>query len=393
MIFNAGTSEGKDMAAGTKNNAADRTNKAELYPPYLLIALLPALVFALNMWVITHFAVPFDVPPPKIAAFDVDSEGAARIGMLATFMLFVGAALAALFFFAYTLRMFDWRGRFIPILAFLGMAIAAIMLWMWGGSQDAHDYGGRTLACLAAGYTKADSDLASGTPGTGQAAPRSTPSAPGNQPAASPPSQAQSRDVEVARLPYRDGCRNARFENMRRLGPWQFLGVAFSFAGLVIGAICCLATKADQAPPVPSPMPGGEAAAVDNPELRHWEHQAEWLNTYLYLAALLLGTALMFINAYLRWPSYILLDPAKYHEHTAALVSYYGVVFTIMLASFYIPVATILTGKVKDLKPAAQGESKLPAAFKGPLQILKIVLGLFSTALAGALPGILALVA
>ena len=60
-----------------------------------------------------------------------------------------------------------------------------------------------------------------------------------------------------------------------------------------------------------------------------------------------------------------------------------------MLASFYIPVATILTGKVKALKPAAQGESKLPDAFKGPLQPLKIVLGLFSTALAGALPSII----
>ena len=105
---------------------AESSNKASLNPRYLLIALLPALVFFLNLWVILKFAAPFDFPPPRIAEFDVDKEGAARIGMLATFMLFTGAALAALFFFAYTLRMFDWRGRILPVLAFLGMALSAL---------------------------------------------------------------------------------------------------------------------------------------------------------------------------------------------------------------------------------------------------------------------------
>lgn len=351
---------------------SDNRNKAGLDPRYLLIALLPALVFILNKWVITTYAMPYDVPPLRLAEFDVDREAAGRIGMLATFMLFTGAALAALLFFAYTLRMFDWRGRAMPFLAFLGMAFSAQLVAGYGGSRDAHEYAGRSLACLAASYNKGDSDSAR------EAEARAI--------AAAPRPKAQENGVAVASLPYGRPCQNDQFEQIRRLGAWQFLGVTFSFAGLVIGAICCLATW-----PGTAPTSGQEAARVAG-ELQHWETQSEWLNTYLYLAALLLGTALVFINAFLRWPAYVMLDPARYYEHSAALVSFYGVVFTIMLASFYIPVATILAGKVKALKPAAPGESKLPDAFKGPLQILKIVLGLFSTALAGALPGIIDLI-
>jgi hypothetical protein len=41
---------------------------------------------------------------------------------------------------------------------------------------------------------------------------------------------------------------------------------------------------------------------------------------------------------------------------------------------------------------AVTGEAKAPDAFSGPLQLLKIVLGLGSTAFAGALPGIIEMI-
>lgn len=355
---------------------AARANKAWLNPRYLLIALLPALVFTFSAVVIAVYATPMDVPPLKFAEFDVNKEGAARVGALAAFMLFMGAALAALLFFSYTLRMFDWRGRVMPFLAFLAMAFAALLVSSIGEGGEPHDFSGRSLACFAAGYNEAQSG-------------------------ASP--QRPLNIVAIAHLPTWLPCSNQRFETMRSLGLWQFWGVVFSFASLVLGAICCLATRppaqpagkaASRAisPPAPGSTPGDEPAPPDDPELQHWERQSQWLNTYLYLAAFLLAAALLFINAYLRWPAYVLTDATAYHQHTAALVSYYGIVFSIMLAAFYIPVATILAGKVQALKPATSGESKLPDAFKGPFQILKIVLGLFSTALAGALPGILDLI-
>jgi hypothetical protein len=338
----------------------NQTNKVLLDPRYLLIALLPASVFIFNALIIKTFVQLVDDLPLRIAEFNGNSEGAARIVVLSAFMLFMGTALAALILFGATLRMFDWRGRVVPFLAFVTMAGAAIATMVITQVHRTHDYTGHSLACLAAGYDKAQSDRARADE---QAALQ-----------ASRPPRNQSAGVEVSRL----RCRDVSFAKMEWLGVWQFRGVVLSFAALVIGAICCLA-----ACPVTT---AGDA------ELQHWETQSGRLNTYLYLGALLLGTALVFINAYLRWPAYALLEPAKYNELGAALVSYYGVVFTIMLASFYVPAAAILAGKVKALKPAAQGESKLPEAFKGPLQLLKIVVGLFSTAVAGALPSIIDLI-
>ncbi len=117
--------------------------------------------------------------------------------------------------------------------------------------------------------------------------------------------------------------------------------------------------------------------------LQYWEHQSAWLNTYLYLSALLLGTGLLFVGTFLRWPSFLLLDPKSYDAHVGAMVAYYGFTFTVMLAAFYIPVATILANRVQArIRDAA----KLPEAFKGPVQILKILLGLASPTLVGVLP-------
>ena len=211
---------------------------------------------------------------------------------------------------------------------------------------------------------------------------------------------------------------------MRGLGRWQHLGVILSFSALVLGAICCLAPppnrRTAESPPPPAPTPAdaarqARAPAVDEPAalaaakagtpvidaaapvpepaadpvLSHWEEQSRWLNTYLYLAALLLVTALLFIHAYLRWPGFVLEDRTGYDNHMGALVSYYGFTFTVMLAAFYVPVATILSHRVEGKKVPEPGESKLPKAFAGPVQLLKIVLALFSSAFAGALPSIL----
>ena len=177
----------------------------------------------------------------------------------------------------------------------------------------------------------------------------------------------------------------------------QFYLVALAFSGLMFGAICCLANPAPETlfaslPGEAEGEPPPDPVAAPDPALEYWEQQSQWLNAYLYLAALLLGTAMLFINAYMRFPTFLLVATPDYEANVAASVAYYGFVFTLMLAAFYIPVALTLSSRVQDLKPAAAGESSLPEAFRGPLQLLKIVLGLFSTALAGVLPGILGMV-
>ena len=144
----------------------------------------------------------------------------------------------------------------------------------------------------------------------------------------------------------------------------------------------------EQGPAPAGPLVTTDASAAAK-DVEHWERQSEWLNTYLYLSALLLGAALIFMSALLRWPSYVLLQREGFDAYVGSMLSYYGFVFTVMLAAFYIPVAAILSGKTKASARAAGREAKLPDAFKGPLQIIKIVLGLFSTAIAGTIPGLL----
>jgi hypothetical protein len=369
---------------------ADSTEKLVLDRRYLLIALLPALVFLVNQLMLKYYADPWDILPERVVEFQAYREGAARIGMLAAFMLFFGVALAGLLFFAVSLRIFERKARGRMIVGFLTLAAAAMIASALVRGRAAEDYSGLSLFCLAAGYDArqavaaraAESDeLARARRSTGQVAVQPPP--PG---------------VAVKHLPRHSDCPYPRFSRMRDLAAWQFRAVCLAFAALVFGGIFCLSgrprAESKEMEEEQSLPPGALAAAPASligrapaeADIRLWERQSEWLNACLYLSALLLASALLFINAFLQWPDFVLTDARDRDAYVAAMVSYYGVTFSVMLASFYIPVAVILATRVK----AAGG--KLPEAFKGPRQLVKIVLGLSSTALAGVLPGILELV-
>lgn len=353
---------------------ADVGDKRKLEAHYLLIALLPALVFSVNQLLLRNYAEPWDILPERIAEFHAYREGTARIGMLAAFMLFFGVAMAGLLFFAISLRIFEWKRRMAMVAGFLLFAGAAIGLSAIVKDRSAEDYAGVSLFCIAAGYGEEQTLLAKTR--EAEELRRS--------------GKASGAGVAVKYLPRHADCPYDRFTAMRDLANWQFGGVCFAFAALVLAGIFCLA-----GPPAPNDgaarpkAQGGETAAVQphlaGADLPHWERQSEWLNACLYLSALLLASALAFTNAFLQWPDFVLLDAKDRDAYVASMVSYYGITFSVMLASFYIPVAAILAGRVR----AAGG--KLPEAFKGPRQIGKIVLGLSSTALAGAIPGVLEL--
>jgi len=355
---------------------ADVGEKRELKAHYLLIALLPALVFSVNQLLLRYYAEPWDILPERIVEFHAYREGTARIGMLAAFMLFFGVAMAGLLFFAISLRIFEWRRRLAMTIGFLIFAGSALIVSGVVKDRSAEDYAGVSLFCIAAGYGDEQALVAKSreseelrgsgkTPGTG---------------------------VAVKYLPRHAECPYPRFEQMRDLGNWQYGGVCLAFAAFVFAGIFCLA-----APPAPQDSAerpkaeGGGPAAVsaqpplDGADLRHWERQSEWLNVCLYLSALLLASALVFTNAFLQWPDFVLVEASDRDAYVASMVAYYGITFSVMLASFYIPVAAILAGRVR----AAGGT--LPEAFTGPRQIVKILLGLSSTALAGAIPGVMEL--
>lgn len=365
---------------------------------YFLIGLLPALVFLVNLWVLTNYALPFDIRPDRLAEFDLTKEGAARIGAAAAFLLVAGTAGAILLCFSYRVLMLDASGRLAAAITYVALSAAALGT-TGAAAPGAEDYPGRTLFCLATAYSHADSV------GAREAERLDIEGAAAGQATAA--GARQKPGVAVDRLPYwkdrdKKSCAHPRFDKAKSLAALQFLLIVLAFSALVVGAICCLA-KPQPAPSEPKGDGGFKADQLSaeepgsepgDPALQaHWESQAKWLNICLYLGALLLGAALVFIGAFLRWPLYALPSAEGYENYTSAMLAYYGCTFSLMLTSFYVPVAAFLAGKVKSGATTPAETSKLPEAFRGPLQLLKIVLGLASTALAGALPGIIDMIA
>ena len=411
---------------------ADASGKSKINLWYFLIALLPAVVFILNI-VLLKYADPPNPLPERVAEFNDYGEAAARISSLGALMLFAGAAFAAVIYFIASLRIVQMRLKVGLFISCLLLATAALVISGPVRKRTAMDYAGTSLACLASGYDKQQSDTARAKEQQElelKAQKVRAHAAPDAQSGSQPIKLASG--VEAARLKQqlqehlgKDGsCTYPRFTAMVALQKWQFIATTLAFSALVFAGICCLAERPQgteteprggaqrgagrafsgaapkTSPPERGPLkaeetgddsPPDQVLAAD-PELQHWEGQSEWLNTCLYLSALLLATSLLFINAFLRWPGFILTDHKEHEAYVAALVSYYGFTFTLMLAAFYIPIASILAAKVKERARATAGKSKLPDAFQGPLQILKIVLGLFSTALAGILPAVIDLV-
>jgi len=393
--------------------------KATIEPSYFLIAFLPAAVLLASVFLLVNFAEPFDVRPMRMAEFSVPAEGAARISVLAAFMIVIGAAGAAIALFLFLLRGLSWTDWLLAGVTFVALAVGAEVSTE-GYVRSAEVYAGRTLFCIASVYSPDDSTQARAEEL------KSLRDAQGGRTGAAGPgaSPGQAAGIAVERLRFAKSCSHPamaredfrgfarrhgleRFISAHNLADLQYALIVLAFSGLVVGAICCLANPrgrgsaggADGETRKDGDVKGtdgagiiaelGNAAEAERPDLAHWELQSTRLNTCLYLGALLLGSSLLFIGAFLRWPQYALIDPAPYADHVNAMLAYYGSTFSVMLTAFYMPAAAILSLKVGASSRDKAGETKLPEAFQGPLQILKIVIGLGATTFAGALPQII----
>ncbi|HZF94419.1 MAG TPA: hypothetical protein VEZ20_06040 [Allosphingosinicella sp.] len=351
--------------------------RAELDPRYLWIAAAPAAIFTISAVLVSNLAAPVDTQPFINPTFDIYNAAAARTGVLAATMLLVGACLGSIGYFIYRWRLLDTPSRWWTLLAYAALALGASSIYRLIEDHSTTDYAGQSLACYAA--------TAGDVPPRLQKAP-----------------VAGTQTPEPQRIQRFHRCGNELFKKMDWLAWFQGLAVVLAFSALVCGALSTLAAR-KRDDPSPNPVetdgaPASEAlaraaAAQDQADLQYWEEQSEALNAFLYLGALLLATALLFINAFLRWPTFVLAPSTSLESYLSALVSYYGFTFSVMLGAFYIPAALVLSRKVRARKPDEGDGSSVPAAFKGPLQALKIVLAISSTAIAGALPDILGIIA
>ncbi len=342
--------------------------RLELWPGYLLIALLPISVFAATDALLNEMGGPVETQATHFdfLPFDSNREAAARLSTLGTFVLFTGLATSTLAFFATTMRLLTLRSAGAVLGAFLVLTLVGAGVVKLMNTREMQDYLGPSFVCTSLGYTPEISAA-----GLGDA----------NEPARSSAGEKASDSGRATRkVPNQrtgDDCSNDRFLQLRDLLTGQLIATILGVAALVLGSICCLA------------RPVASADLGEEERLKHLEDQSARLNTYLYLSSSLLVTGLFFVAAYAHWPAHALPAASTYQAHANAFVAYLGFSYTLLIASFYAPAAAILADAVRPLKRSTSESSNLPDAFKGPAQVLKIVAAIFSTALAGAIPSIL----
>lgn len=114
------------------------------------------------------------------------------------------------------------------------------------------------------------------------------------------------------------------------------------------------------------------------------------LNNYLYLSSAVLVCGLLFLSALMRWPGYSLhpVDVPSFTANVDGLVFYWSVIYSIFIASYYVPVAAAISSSCPKGSAPAGGTSNAdddePVA-ASPFSLLKLGAGIFAPAIVGLL--------
>lgn len=295
----------------------DEQTRGELELPTvaLLITVLPTAVFAMINFLVLRYATPIEVLAPALA-FDPSLESAARLRLLAALFLF---AAAAVFAFATALPA-AWRlkrGSFWRAAAlYMALMVAFVSATKLVDPPELQTLAGQAMVCQALSLPAPQPLL--DPPLTPQDVARLR----SGQIAFPPSSKSDQSVVDALNDPKR--CVAPSFHSLRWLYLIQRLSMLFSGPAIVLAAIACIAMPPDQ---------------KRRPKV--CRDQAARLNTILYVAAGLMVTGLIFVGAFFQWPAFALRKDAatSYQTLVAAIVFYYGVGFSLFIASFYLPVA------------------------------------------------------
>jgi hypothetical protein len=332
----------------------DDSSKRVLGWAALSIALLPILVFATTDWFLDAYGRSAPGPPEKMAgSLDGHAEAAGRIQVLAFFILVMAGALAACLLFVRTLAKYPRQPARRLLLTYISaVAIGGILVWAMNTSET-QDYVGANVVCAA---------LSPGGVPITEAQPSATsgplyPDAP----------------TRAAR------CDAPRFRLLRGLLFVERNLLILSIAALALGTISCLAL------PAPDDKPDENKRLL----ARIVRVQADRLQLHLYLSAALLVMGLLFLGAFLRWPSYIYDPPDDFLAHANAVILYLGISYSILLASYYVPVALLLSRAARRSGDAEVASQLASRARSEPLNAAKVAGAIFAPALVSILSGFL----
>lgn len=303
--------------------------------PFLVIVLSGGLVHFLGIS-LGEFAAPGEL---KAGSGHIHLEAAGRLRSIAAWLALSAATVLCLFYAARTLRLFDPKSRRLLVRVYLICAVGGLVLVAFG-------FAGEANKAVANEFIKGA--LRSPTP--------------------------RFPDGMLAWIRFDLSL----FDLFQFLNSVQRYALALLTPALVLGAISCLA------------MPERHTRA-------DCRRQAERLDTYLYLSAATLVVGLIFLAAMLRWPAYGLTGAAAqaYGSHVDAYLLYWGVTYSILIASFYVPVAAQLAGiggaaaPVERKEKKGEGESTAESASAHLFAQAKALAALFAPAIAGLLGGVL----
>ncbi|MEO0699416.1 MAG: hypothetical protein AAFY81_06825, partial [Pseudomonadota bacterium] len=163
------------------------------------------------------------------------------------------------------------------------------------------------------------------------------------------------------------------FENLRLLLRASQLLLAASILASVFTAISTLAK------PVRSDLTEEGICEMHN-------MQVDTLNRTLYISAGLMVSLLLFHSAYHLWPAIGLVGEERkiFEANARAIVVYYAVCYSMLMAAFYLPAAAILGSRL-DFARIDKSEETTEQPYPVS-QLLKVVLSIFAplvTALVG----------
>jgi hypothetical protein len=319
---------------------------------YLLIAVLPVAVFWFGDHLVSYYGNYFIEIPRKTGAFDHVGEAAGRYIFYGVFLLFgvIAASVTAIAGFDVHFRFKPCARNLFFVLVTALTGIVLVILLLWGGPKT----------YWLAGHELFDNMFAN----------------------------AAVFSCEFKGSPWQldfnaDSCVPGSMETV-------FIVVlitanaltALGAASAVAGTISCLGARGEQSDDWTGPL---------------LNEQTQRLRYYLYLSSALMVAGVLLIMAWLHWPdSYVLPESAaRYQTLISSLTLYFGFNYSLIIFSFYVPVALILSGKAA-LVPVEAGAATpqnkasvmfgtLPDTFRTALALLSP----FMTAVLGSVPSFL----
>lgn len=292
-----------------------------------LIALPFLAFFVTNLILVKWGDASLAVGQPLIR--DGHAEAAGRIKTHATFLVFCAVALVALAYSVFILKSLLRREATRVVLAWLGTMLAGIVVAYSLNLQEGNTYLDRGLPCASFDFLQ------------GQEARPGEP-----RPARSTAGDLECGTIsaaEVRKLPlHKQGWtwfdvppqryEKDAFRTLRIMYAISAILLFLSMPAVIWGAIACLA--------LPETTSAKERYAA-------WTEQTARLNRLLYLTSGFMVAGLLFTSARLSWPGYSLHASVSkaFAEHVSSVILYTGVSNSILIASYYLPVAFLLSAR------------------------------------------------